>query len=138
MKNLFNLSILFSLVVLFSCQKEEPTEYEIRKGNIVGDWIVMPEVLLGIDDTFSITFNADGTGTRTFPSLTEQIDFEWVYQFNPEKVLIIESTEMFNIVRSSGYSIITNTSTEQNWNVDHVDSNGTNPSLMSNWQLRRP
>ena len=87
--------LLLALVCLIGCGKED-NDFDTKRNNIIGTWDVTQvsqeiradTVTQETSTTFEIAFYTDGTGTRQIFLDTEQ-EFEWLYQYNPEKVIII-------------------------------------------------
>jgi len=136
MKNIFKLTFVLIIFIFSSCNKDERPDYEIRKENIVGDWevrLITPDP--SDEQTFPISFNENGTGTSTFGLPFVPFNFEWIYQYDPEKLVIVQSPDQF-ISSTTCHNITINTSTSQEWDHEFVNSNNETLNLI--WELSRP
>ena len=88
-------TILFSIILLTSCGKDDTSEYDDARNQIIGTWqLTERNETLDIGqggNTFVITeivtFHNDGTGNR-LNSFSGVRNFEWIYQLSPEKISI--------------------------------------------------
>ena len=137
--------IFFSLVS-WSCTKDAD-DFDTKRNNIIGSWEITQATQEIRADTvyaegstsFDITFNADGTGERIilgFPA-----NFEWLYQFNPEKVVIIQDQAPIggSILLSSVqyYDVIKNESDRQIWEFEVVLENQVVDKYKHTWKMDR-
>lgn len=118
--------ILIFFVSALSCTKEE-NDFDIKRNNIVGTWeitqvsqeIRADTVSQESSTTFEITFDSDGTGVRQTFLNTEQ-EFEWLYQYNPEKAIISADQSGIQLSSVQVYDIIKNESVRQIWEFEVV------------------
>ncbi len=88
--------LLLSILIITSCGKDDATEYDDARNQIIGVWQLnefietedIGQFSTTSTKTEAITFNTDGSGNRQ-TTFTGVQDFEWIYQLSPEKVSII-------------------------------------------------
>ncbi len=146
MKNIARFSILIILMVATSCQKEGgDSTFDERRNNIIGEWSLSettdtnPSGLI-----FTINFNADGTGRKETTLFGNDIDFEWVYQFNPEQIVIKEEAgtvvteigQLNTLAQTRIFDILRNTEDQQEWITDDGFPFGGDPFDLT-WNLSR-
>lgn len=118
--------LLLALVGLIGCGKDD-NDFDTKRNNIVGTWEVTQAtqeiradtVTQESSTTFEIAFYADGTGTRETFLDTEQ-EFEWLYQYNPEKVIIIATQSGPLLSSVQIYDITKNEPQRQIWEFEVV------------------
>lgn len=118
--------ILLTIATIFGCTKED-SDFDTKKNNISGTWEVTQAtqeiradtVSQESSITFEITFNSDGTGTRQTFLNTEQ-EFEWLYQYNPEKVMISAEQSGLQLSSAQIYDVIKNENKRQIWEFEVV------------------
>ncbi len=130
-------SLLFS-----SCDKEE-IDYDEKRNNIIGSWdITQVTQEIRADTlydessiTLDITFNQDGSGTKE--TILGNVDFEWIYQYNPEKVLI--SSEQSGVLFSNVqlYSVTKNEMDRQIWEFEEISLGGVADKYKHTWKMDR-
>lgn len=129
------------LLTLFSCSKDD---FDEKRNNIVGEWKVTQAsqeiradtVYAESSFTFSISFNMDGTGTKeTF--IDVDINFEWLYQYNPGKVVIsgMQSGPIIGSVQF--YDVLKNEANRQIWTFDVKPPNGVVDVYRHTWKMDR-
>lgn len=118
--------ILLTIATIFGCTKED-NDFDTKKNNISGTWEVTQAtqeiradtVSQESSTTFEITFNSDGTGIQPTFLGTEQ-EFEWLYQYNPEKVIISADQSGIKLSSVQIYDIIKNENQRQIWEFEVV------------------
>ncbi len=142
MKRLILVSILLTLL---SCRKDDAAiDFDVKRNNIVGDWEIT-QVIQEIradtlysesSNTLSISFSQDGTGTEDV--LIGTVDIEWLYQYNPEKVVITGAPSGPLILGSvQYYDIIKNEKNRQIWEFEVVPKNGVVDVYRNTWKMDR-
>lgn len=138
---------IFSLLILLSsCSKNDNTLFDEKRNNIVGEWTVTQvvreiradTVYTESSGTFDITFNQDGTGIReTFLGIN--VDIEWLYQYNPEKVIIIgtQGGGQGTIILASTqtYDITKNEDQRQIWESEVVLTGQIVDKYLHTWKM---
>lgn len=120
-------AILFTFLLFTSCGKDDSTEYEESRNQIIGTWLLQENVEIEdigqvgnpIDKSGVITFSEDGTGNST-SNFNIVTNFEWLYQLSPEKVSILTETSTtssspFTLGENRHFDVVENRSTLQNW-----------------------
>lgn len=135
MKHIFNITILLISIFLFSC-KDEPiiNDFDEMRNKIVGDWEVTEDPS-ALGSTFSISFNDDGTGVRESFLLDNQ-EFEWLYQYNPEKIVINNLQAGISLGSTQFYDVVTNKINKQVWTFESA-SFGVSEPIIITWTMDR-
>ncbi len=143
MKRLILASIIFALL---SCRKDDGAiDFDVKRNNIVGDWeitqvtqeIRADTLYAESSNTLSISFYQDGTGTKEVFIGTD-VDIEWLYQYNPEKVVITGAPSGPLILGSvQFYNIIKNEKNRQIWKFEVVPKNGVVDVYKLTWKMDR-
>ena len=142
---IYTLCFLLSFATL-SCHKDEEkkmlVDFNTKKANIVGDWSINTTVqwfkngaiLIENNDMLEISLFEDGTGTRLTDSST--IAFEWLYQYNPEAVIILDSDIAFSLIKNPIFRVLKNEKNKQTWKAD---SNGFGnwDVILHTWKMNR-
>jgi len=118
--------MLITLVIIFGCMKED-NDFDTKRNNISGTWEVTQAtqeiradtVSQERSTTFEITFNIDGTGIKQTFLDTEQ-EFQWLYQYNPEKVIISADQSGIQLSSVQIYEIIKNENQRQIWEFEVI------------------
>lgn len=119
--------LLFLTLVFFYGCTEEDNDFDTKRNNISGTWEVTQAtqeiradtVSLESSTTFEITFNSDGSGLRQTFLDTEQ-EFEWLYQYNPEKVIISADQSGIQLSSVQIYDVVKNENQRQIWEFEVV------------------
>lgn len=151
MKNIFRLSILLLLIVMSSCRDEAGvSDFDEKRNNIIGEWTLTQTTNgnTNSDFTYNISFDADGTGERAsniFIPSPSTIQFEWVYQFNPEQIVIKETSgtiitelgQFMSLPNTFIFDVLQNSVDAQEWTTD--DGFAINPGevVTMNWSMER-
>jgi len=138
MKNYFAFSLLLAVVILSSCQKDDESDYNIKRSNLFGEWEVTTQSNSGIDNTFTLIINEDGTGSKSTILQEDDISFEWIYQYDPEKIVLKEFVGSLSLGNTTFYSITKNKVDEQTWTSEAVDLSGGPLTVSFTWELERP
>ena len=138
--------IVVLLCSVYACNGDDDLSGQ-RDGrsNIIGDWevnLIVEEIRSDTvysesSDLRTISFNADGTGSReTF--FIESEPMEWYYQADPEKVVIISESE-FNPSLSSTqvHSVIENNEDSQVWQYEIIPISGSVDKYVNTWKMTR-
>ncbi|MFK8102069.1 MAG: hypothetical protein AB8G15_06085 [Saprospiraceae bacterium] len=142
------------LFLLVSCQEENKKEntavpivdINARKANIVGNWTLDLNRKWKINgnteieniEQYDISFYEDGSGVKYTDTST--VDFNWFYQFGPEKFMLIyqnDSNGIFGISDDNQiYTVTKNTQTEQGWTIKFI---GVGPwdEILEVWMMNR-
>jgi hypothetical protein len=140
LKSLFLFLTLCS-VSLFSCNEAED-DFDVRRNNIIGHWKVTQVTREFRADTlyaegssvFEITFFSDGTGVRqTF--VTSQVEIEWLYQYNPEKIVISTPQQGIFLNSVTFYEITKNEADRQIWEFEVVPPGGIVDVYKNTWKM---
>ncbi len=99
---------------MVTCGKGD-NSFDVLRNNIIGSWEVKHSVQEIRSDTvygesvsvYDIQFNQDGTGIKS-NVFGNDVDFEWYYQYNPEKVVIVsmpsgiffEDTQVYDVQKN--------------------------------------
>lgn len=138
--------IFLSLIILLflSCSKDDSIDFDERRNNIVGDWeitqasqeIRADTVHAESSSIFSISFYKDGTGTKeTF--LGSDVEFEWLYQYNPEKVVISGMQSGLVLSDVQFYTVTKNEMNRQIWEFEIDPQNGIVDKYKHTWKMER-
>lgn len=123
-----NKTILLFLTLVFFCGcTKEDNDFDTKRDNISGTWEVTQAtqeiradtVSQESSTTFEITFNSDGSGLRQTFLDTEQ-EFEWLYQYNPEKVIISADQSGIQLSSVQIYDVVKNENQRQIWEFEVV------------------
>ncbi|MCB0516377.1 MAG: hypothetical protein R2798_03690 [Chitinophagales bacterium] len=102
----------------------DPT-YEERRNTIVGTWdvvevseYILADSIIEISNFYEISFNADGSGTTKYYTITQ--NFDWVFQLNPESIALKNilnntSSGLFPVFPAYIYTILKNEQDRQIW-----------------------
>lgn len=154
LKKIIYLSVLTTLLFCFACQdKEEETvtpkaDIDLRRTNVIGDWILESttrgiradgSVGLTIKDTLSISFLPEGTGYRYTDTAT--IAFTWLYQGDPDKVILINNHALlptiFNSQNHRIYDVTTNQENKQTWKYTLTNNFTIWHKIEDTWQMKK-
>lgn len=135
MSNIYKVIILFTIILLCSCRKEVIVNFDEERRNIVGDWEVREDPASLITPTFDISFNEDGTGVRETIFGDEQA-FEWLYQYNPEMVVISTGQAGLSLGSTQFYTVERNTDDEQIWTYESAPI-GTTTGATITWRMEK-
>ncbi len=144
MKLLVKITVL--LFIFTSCCKDDDNIFDEKRNNIVGEWEVTETsrdirsdtVYAESDRTFEITFNQDGTGIiETFVGI--DAGFEWLHQFNPEKVVIngVRSGSILSLNSVQSYDVIENERNRQIWEYEVKPLDGVVDVYSHTWEMNR-
>lgn len=132
------------LIVLLSCSKDDTIDFDVKRNNIIGNWeitqasqeIRADTVYAESSTTFSISFNDDGTGTKeTF--IGTDVSFEWLYQYNPEKVVISGMQSGVVLSDVQFYNVIKNEMNRQIWEFEIYPQTGVVDLYKHTWKMDR-
>ncbi len=142
------------LFFIVSCQEENKQEntavpivdINARKANIVGNWDLNlnrkwtknGNVEMETIEQYDISFYKDGSGLRYTDTST--VNFNWFYQFDPEKFMLIYQDDSIGLLDISDdnqiYTVTKNTKAEQRWTIKFT---GVTPwdEILEVWVMNR-
>ena len=143
MKKMFYLLIS---VLIMSCSKDDGDDinYDMLRANIFGTWEVIQTTQEIRADTvyaessreLEITFGDNGTGVRQ-SFLDTEINFDWFYQYNPEKVVIISKQEGLFLEDTQVYMVSKNEAEKQIWEFEVEDQARIADVFKHTWRMTK-
>ena len=136
--------LVFISLLIFSCSKDATEDFDIKRSNIVGDWqitqasqeIRADTIYAESSSMFDISFNQDGTGIKE-SFLGTDINFEWLYQYNPEMVVINGIQEGLILSSVQFYNVSKNEMERQIWEFEVEPQNGIVDIYKHTWKMER-
>jgi len=122
--------LLISLCVIYSCSDDKILDNP--RSDLFGVWEVDSEIYDTLNDTLIqrrfpyaiISFFEDGTGRQVLTFLNEADDFEWIYQSEPEKIVLNiervfqQDSVPLNLIFSETFDILESEELSMVWEID--------------------
>ncbi len=140
MKNMRETIYFILFFIFLSCSNQ----FDEKRENIIGEWEITQATQEIRADTvhaesatsFCISFNEDGTGRRE-TIFQVDLDFDWLYQFNPEMVVISTDQTGSFLNNVTFYEVLTNKIDRQIWVWEVEPTSGVADVFIHSWRMER-